>query len=75
MATRSPGTEDIVRDGVDGVLTRHTPEAVAASLTRMLSDRVERDRMAAAARASAHRFATPAIVQSYDAMFAEALAS
>ena len=74
VATRSPGTEDIVRDGVDGLLTRHTPDAVAASLTRLLSDAAERDRMAAAARVSARRFATPAIVQSYDAVFAEALA-
>jgi glycosyltransferase involved in cell wall biosynthesis len=74
VATRSPGTEDIVRDGVDGLLTRHTPDAVAASLTRLLSDAAERERMAAAARVSARRFATPAIVQSYDAVFAEALA-
>ena len=74
VATRSPGTEDIVRDGVDGLLTRHTPDAVAASLTRLLSDAAERDRMAAAARASACRFATPVIAQSYDAVFAEALA-
>lgn len=74
VATRSPGTEDIVRDGVDGLLTRHTPDAVAASLTRLLSDAAERDRMAAAARASARRFATPVIAQSYDAVFAEALA-
>jgi glycosyltransferase involved in cell wall biosynthesis len=74
VATRSPGTEDIVHDGVDGVLTRHTPEAVAASLTRLLSNPSQRDRMAAAARASASRFATPAIAQSYDAVFAEVLA-
>ena len=74
VTTRSPGTEDIVRDGVDGLLTRHTPDAVAASLTRLLSDAAERDRMAAAARASACRFATPVIAQSYDAVFAEALA-
>jgi glycosyltransferase involved in cell wall biosynthesis len=74
VATRSPGTEDIVRDGVDGLLTRHTPDAVAASLTRLLSDATERDRMAASARASASRFAAAAIAESYDAVFAEALA-
>ena len=74
IATRSPGTEDIVRDGVDGLLTRHTPDAVAASLTRLLSNSAERDRMAAAARLSANRFAKPVIAQSYDAVFAEALA-
>jgi glycosyltransferase involved in cell wall biosynthesis len=74
VATRSPGTEDIVRDGVDGLLTGHTPDAVAASLTRVLSDLTERDRMAAAARLSANRFAKPVVARSYDAVFAEALA-
>jgi glycosyltransferase involved in cell wall biosynthesis len=74
VATRSPGTEDIVRNGVDGLLTRHTPDAVAAALTRLLLDAPERDRMAAAARLSANRFAKPVIVRSYDAVFAEALA-
>ena len=74
VATRSAGTEDIVRDGIDGLLTRHTPDAVAASLTRVLLDGAERDRMAAAARLSANRFATPQIARSYDAVFVEALA-
>jgi glycosyltransferase involved in cell wall biosynthesis len=74
VATRSPGTADIIRDGVDGLLTRHTPEDVAAALTGLLSDAAARDRLAAAARVSARRFATPAIAQSYDAVFAEALA-
>jgi len=75
VATRSPGTDDIVRDGVDGFLVaRHTPEAVAASLTRLLSDRPLRDRMAAAARDSAERFARPVIARAYDAALAEVLA-
>jgi glycosyltransferase involved in cell wall biosynthesis len=74
VATRSPGTEDIVRDGVDGLLTRHTAEAVAASITRLLSDSAERDRFRAAARESARRFATPAIAQSYQTVFDEAVA-
>jgi glycosyltransferase involved in cell wall biosynthesis len=74
VATRSPGTEAIVRDGIDGALTTHTAEAVAASLTRMLSNGSRRDRLAAAARESAGRFATPVIVREYDSVLSEALA-
>ena len=75
VATRSAGTDDIISDGVDGVLVaRHAPDAVAAALTRLLLDRPLRDRMAAAARASAGRFARPVIARAYDRVFAEALA-
>lgn len=75
IATRSAGTDDIVDDGVDGVLVaRHTPGAVAAALTRLLLDRPLRDRMAASARESAERFARPVIAQAYDRAFAEVLA-
>ena len=39
VATRSSGTSDIVRDGVDGLLVdRHEPAAVAAALERVLAD-------------------------------------
>ena len=74
VATRSPGTDSIIRDGVDGVLTMHTAESVAASLTEVLSNASERERFSAAARESARRFATPVIVREYDAVFREALA-
>lgn len=74
VATRSAGTADIVRDGVDGLLVRHTPEAVAASLTRLLLDPAERDRLAAAARVSAERFARPVVAHAYDTVLREALA-
>jgi glycosyltransferase involved in cell wall biosynthesis len=74
VATRSPGTESIIRDGVDGVLTLHTAEAVAASLSKVLANAGERDRLAAAARESARGFSTPVIAREYDAVFTEALA-
>lgn len=73
VATRSPGTEDIVRDGVDGFLVGHAPEAVAASLTRVLSDAPERNRMAAAARGGADRFAQAVVARAYDEALGEAL--
>ena len=74
VATRSPGTEDIIRDGIDGLLTLHTAEAVAAALTKLLLDSGERQRLAAAARESANRFATPVIARTYEAVFREAVA-
>jgi glycosyltransferase involved in cell wall biosynthesis len=74
VATRSAGTADIVRDGVDGLLVRHTPEAVAASLTRLLSGPAERDRLGASARVSAERFARPVVAHAYDTVFREVLA-
>jgi glycosyltransferase involved in cell wall biosynthesis len=70
VATRSPGTTDIVRDGVDGLLVdRHEPEAVAAALARVLGDEALRQRLAAAARIGAARFALPVIAREYEAVF------
>ncbi len=72
VATRSPGTSDIVRDGVDGLLVdRHEPDAVAAALTRVLGDEAFRQRLAAAARIGAARFALPAIAREYETVFRE----
>jgi glycosyltransferase involved in cell wall biosynthesis len=75
VATRSAGTDDIISDGVDGVLVaRHAPDAVAAALIRLLLDRPLRDGMAAAARESSERFARPVIARTYDRVLTEALA-
>jgi glycosyltransferase involved in cell wall biosynthesis len=75
VATRSSGTSDIVRDGVDGLLVdRHEPAAVAAALERVLSDEPFRRRLTAGARLGAERFALPAIVAAHDRVFREVLA-
>jgi glycosyltransferase involved in cell wall biosynthesis len=74
VATRSAGTEDVVRDGVNGLLVPHSAEIVASALSRLLINRAERDRMAEAARASADRFARPVVARAYQAAFVEALA-
>jgi len=75
VATRSAGTEDIISDEVNGVLVgRHTPDAVAAGLTRLLTNRADRDRMAGAARASAAQFAGPVVARQYQTVLSEALA-
>jgi glycosyltransferase involved in cell wall biosynthesis len=75
VATTSPGTTEIVQRGVDGLLVDdHTPSAVAAALERVLSDEPQRDRMAAAARTNAERFALARIAGAYDRALAEVCA-
>jgi glycosyltransferase involved in cell wall biosynthesis len=71
VATASFGTRDIVEHERTGLLVeRHEPQAVAAALERVLTDREMRTRQAAAARASAHKFAVPNVVDRFEAMIA-----
>lgn len=75
VATASPGTRDIIRNSVDGLLVdMHTARAVSAALIDILTDSEKRGRMAGAARSGAARFATPAVVAKYDVVM-EQLAS
>ena len=74
VATSSPGTQDIIHHGVDGLLVReHTATAVADALFRVLTDEPARMRLAAAARFSAQRFARPVVARRYGAVLLEAL--
>ncbi len=60
VASDIPGYRDVVRDGVDGQLvTSGDPVALAEALRRLSLERPRRDRMAAAARERAERFAWP----------------
>lgn len=45
-----PGVADVVRDGVDGLVARRTPEALATALLRLLGDETLRRRLGAAGR-------------------------
>jgi phosphatidyl-myo-inositol alpha-mannosyltransferase len=60
LASDIPGYRDVVRDGVDGQLvTSGDPLALAEALRRLALERPRRERMAAAARERAERFAWP----------------
>ena len=75
VATSSPGTREIVTDGVDGLLVdRHEPQAFADALARVLEEPGLRARLAAEARRSATRFALPIVAGQYDGVFREVLA-
>jgi glycosyltransferase involved in cell wall biosynthesis len=75
VATSSPGTREIVSDGVDGLLVdRHEPAEVAAALERLLTDEALHRRLSAGARASAERFSLPVIAAAYDRALGAALA-
>lgn len=71
VATASPGTRDIVTNGVDGFLVEpHTADRVAAALRRVLSDAGVRGAMGEAAIDAAERFAAPHVIERYDRAFA-----
>lgn len=75
VATRSPGTDDIIQNGVNGLLVAdHTPAAMAEALRLVITDSAHRDALGVAARRSANRFTPPAIAGRYDAVLREALA-
>jgi len=60
VASDIPGYRDVVRDGVDGLLTPAGDAlALAQALRALALDPARRDAMAAAARARAERFAWP----------------
>jgi len=58
LAYDAGGPAEIVKDGVDGCLWR-TSEELIGSAAALIADPAERERLAAAARLSARRFARP----------------
>ena len=71
VATRSPGTVAIIEHGVNGLLVAHEPAAVAAAISRILSDRPLRDRLVARARRDVGHYALPNVIERYNRLFQE----
>lgn len=65
LATRAPGSRELVRDGVDGLLTEETPEAVGAAMARLCGDANLRARLGAAALARADEFGQERMTDAY----------
>jgi glycosyltransferase involved in cell wall biosynthesis len=70
IATRCrTGPDELIRDGVDGVLVPvEDPEAMAAAIERLLGDSGLRERLGAAAGAAARRYDAPGIVRQYETL-------
>ncbi len=74
VATRSPGTVEIVTDGVNGLLVEHTAESVSAAVLRLLGDPGLRARLVARAREDVRHYDTPAVAARYQQLFEELVA-
>jgi glycosyltransferase involved in cell wall biosynthesis len=75
VATRSPGSEEVVTPDANGLLVeQHDPQAFAAALERLLCDAPLRQRMASAASETAARFRVDSIARAYEGVMTEALA-
>lgn len=69
VATRSAGAEEIVTDGVNGLLVDHQPEAVAGAITRILSDAGLRQRLVSQALKDVERYAIDRVAGRYTDLF------
>ena len=71
VATRSPGTEEIIGSGDNGLLVAHQPEAVASAIAAVLGDPALRGRLVSRARVTVKLYALPIVAQRYDQLFQE----
>lgn len=74
VATRSPGTVEIIEDGVNGLLVAHEAAAVAAAIGELLSNRELRDRLVARARHDVDHYALSRVAERYARLFQEVAA-
>jgi glycosyltransferase involved in cell wall biosynthesis len=75
VATRSGGPEEIVTDGIDGLLVpRDDPDALAAAMLRVAADEGLRRRLGSAARAAARtKFSLTKMLEGYEEIYRGAL--
>jgi glycosyltransferase involved in cell wall biosynthesis len=71
VATRSPGTAEIIEHGGNGLLTAHDVASVAAAINAILGDGGMRGRLVAKAREDVNHYALPRVAQRYERLFAE----
>jgi glycosyltransferase involved in cell wall biosynthesis len=71
VATKSPGTVEIIADGETGALVDHDARSIADAIGALLGDPAKREAQAARARASVGHYALPAVAERYDRLFQE----
>ncbi len=74
VATRSPGTVEIIEHGTNGLLVDHEPGAVASAIAVLITDVSLRERIVAQARESVRQYALPQVAERYDDLFQELVA-
>ncbi len=74
VATRSPGTIEIIEHGANGLLVDHDPRAVAGAISDLITDRPLRERIVAQALESVRQYAVPRVAERYDRLFQELVA-
>lgn len=74
VATRSPGTTEIIDHGVNGLLVEHDAGAVAAAIASLLVDTSLRGRVTARARDDVRQYAVPVVAGKYERLFQEVTA-
>ena len=74
VATRSPGTVEIIDHGTNGLLVDADPDAIATAIIDLLASPSRRDALVAAARTSVTQYALPAVATKYDRLFQEVAA-
>jgi glycosyltransferase involved in cell wall biosynthesis len=73
IGTRVPGVQEIIRDGINGLLCEHEdPESLAAAIERLLSDEPLAQRLGATARLEAFStYARERMNNEYEKLFRE----
>lgn len=71
VATRSPGTIEIIEHESNGLLVDHEPGAVAGAISRLLGDAALRASLVARAYESVGHYATPRVAARYEQLFLE----
>ncbi len=71
VATKSPGTVEIIEDAATGALVEHDARSIADAIAALLTDRAKRDAQVARARDSVGHYALPAVAERYDRLFEE----
>jgi glycosyltransferase involved in cell wall biosynthesis len=71
VATRSPGTIEIVEDGKNGFVVDHDPKSVASAIRHLLTHPDRRAELVAHAKDSVTHYALPAVAARYARLFEE----
>lgn len=71
IATRSPGTIEVIEDGQNGFVVDHDPQSLASAIRHLLTNPERRQELASRGKESVAHYALPAVAARYDRLFEE----